>query len=244
MPEISVIGSCFSGLSAAAFLAKAGHTVTIYEKNSSPGGRARNFNANGFIFDMGPSWYWMPDVYEKFYNQFGATTNDFYKLKRLDPSYRIFFSKTDIMDVPAGVESLGTLFEKREPGSFKHLKRFLEEARYKYETGINKLVYKPGLSVTELFDPEILLGIFRLDIFKSLSSHVRKYFRDPGLIQMLEFPVLFLGASPAHTPALYSLMNYADMALGTWYPQGGMYKIVEAMHQICLKQGVQFQFNH
>jgi phytoene desaturase len=243
MSAVTVIGSGFSGLSAAACLAKAGHDVTVYEKNSSAGGRARKFEDKGFVFDMGPSWYWMPEIFEKFYSLFGATAGEYYSLKRLDPSYRVFFSKSDIMDVPAGKEALYTLFEQREPGTAKHLKRFLEEAKYKYETGMHKLVYMPGLSITELFDPELMTGIFKLDVFKSLSAHVRKYFTDPGLIQLLEFPVLFLGASPGNTPALYSLMNYADMVLGTWYPMGGMHKIVEAMYTICLKQGVKFHFN-
>ncbi len=243
MSSIAVIGAGFSGLSAAACLAQGGHQVTVLEKNCQPGGRARKFEEQGFVFDMGPSWYWMPDVFEKFYNRFGKTSSDFYDLKRLNPSYRIFFSNKDIMDVPAGVEALCAMFEKREAGTGAHLKKFLEEGKYKYEVGIQRLVYKPGLSITELMDAQLFKGLFKLHIFKSLSSYVRKNFRDPGLIQLLEFPVLFLGASPAKTPALYSLMNYADMALGTWYPMGGMCKIVEAMHKIADQQGTTFEFN-
>ena len=243
MSNIAVIGSGFSGLSAASCLSQAGHRVTVLEKNSLPGGRARKFEEQGFVFDMGPSWYWMPDVFEKFYNRFGRTTSDFYDLQRLDPSYRVFFSKDDVLDVPAGVEPLCAMFETREKGSGTKLKKFLEEGKYKYEVGINRLVYKPGLSITELFDVQLFKGLFKLQVFQSISSYVRKNFRDPGLIQLLEFPVLFLGAAPARTPALYSLMNYADMALGTWYPKGGMYKIVEAMEAIAKAQGVEFQFN-
>ncbi len=243
MARISVIGSGFSGLSSASCLSKAGHDVTLFEKNSMAGGRARKLEENGFTFDMGPSWYWMPDVFEKYYNLFGKTAADYYNLIRLDPSYRIFFSKNDIMDVPAGIEALCRLFEKRESGSGNKLKKFLAEGKYKYETGINNLVYKPGLSITELFDSSLIRGLLKLDVFQSLSSHVRKSFHDPGLIQLLEFPVLFLGAAPSKTPALYSLMNYADMALGTWYPMGGMFKIVEAMKAIANDQGVKFEFN-
>ncbi|MBY0436511.1 MAG: phytoene desaturase, partial [Cyclobacteriaceae bacterium] len=243
MKTVGVMGAGFSGLASAACLAKNGFDVTILEKNSSAGGRARKFEQQGFMFDMGPSWYWMPDVFEKFYNHFGKTASDFYDLKRLDPSYRVFYSSTDIMDVPAGEEALCAMFEQREPGSARHLKKFLQEGKYKYEVGINKLVYKPGLSIAELFDWQLLTGLFKLDVFQSLSRHVRKKFRDPGLVQLLEFPVLFLGAAPAKTPALYSLMNYADMSLGTWYPMGGMHKIVEAMQQIAEQQGVRFQFN-
>jgi phytoene desaturase len=243
MASVAVIGSGFAGLAAAACLAQDGHAVTVLEKNSQAGGRARQFKEQGFTFDMGPSWYWMPDVFEKYFQRFGHSSSDFYQLERLDPSYRVYFSKEDILDVPAGVEPLVHMFNRREPGSGERLRKFLEEARYKYEVGVNKLVYQPGLSVTELFDKELLTGIFKLRVFQSLASYVRSQFKDPGLIQLLEFPVLFLGATPGNTPALYSLMNYADMALGTWYPQGGMHKVVEALVRVAEEQGVRFEFN-
>lgn len=242
MKKIAVIGSGFAGLSAAACLARNGFDVTVFEKNESPGGRARQFEAKGFVFDMGPSWYWMPDVIEKYFNQFGRTAADFYDLKRLDPSYRIYYGKDDYLDIPSGVEPLCNLFESLEPGSGPRLLQFLAEAKYKYSVGIDRLVYKPGLSATELLDGEVIRGLFRLQIFQSLSRHVRKYFRHPRIIQLLEFPVLFLGATPEKTPALYSLMNYADMALGTWYPMGGMYKIIEAMVSIARQEGVDFRY--
>ena len=241
--KIAVIGSGFSGISSACFLAKEGFDVTIFEKNSSPGGRARKFETQGFTFDMGPSWYWMPDVFESFFNQFNKKTSDYYELERLDPSYRIFYSKEDVVDIPAGISPLCQVFEKLEPGSSKHLKKFLEEGKYKYEVGIQNLVYKPGLSFFELMDTDVLNNIFKLHVFQSMSTYVRKYFKHPKLIQLLEFPVLFLGAAPHKTPALYSLMNYADMALGTWYPKGGMYKIIEGMVKLAMSLGVKFEFD-
>lgn len=243
MKKVSVIGSGFSGLAAATVLAKKGFDVTVFEKNTLPGGRARKFEAQGFHFDMGPSWYWMPDVFEKYFNNFGKTTADFYELVRLDPSYRIFFGKNDYLDIPSGVDKVQTLFEQLESGSGKHLKRFLEEGQYKYEIGIQNLVYKPGLSITELADVQLLKGVFKLHVFQSISTYIRKFFKEPRIIKLLEFPVLFLGAAPERTPALYSLMNYVDMALGTWYPMGGMYKIVEAMVSLARDQGVDFKFD-
>ncbi len=243
MPSVSVIGAGFSGLSAAACLAKDGYDVTVFEKLDQPGGRARQLKDQGFVFDMGPSWYWMPDVFEKFFNIFGKKPTDFYELKRLDPSYRIFFSQDDIMDVPAGEEALCRMFEQREPGSGRHLKEYLDESKYKYQVGIEKLVYKPGISLTELIDFDIARGLFKLDLLNSLSKSIRKRFKNDQLIQLLEFPALFLGATAADTPALYSLMNFADMCLGTWYPMGGLYRIVEAMHQTAVEQGVKFVFN-
>jgi phytoene desaturase len=244
MNKVAVIGSGFSGLSAACFLAKDGFDVTVIEKNSSPGGRARKFETDGFMFDMGPSWYWMPDVFERFFNEFGKSVSDYYDLKRLDPSYRIFFSKDDLMDLPADLEKIKELFEQIEKGSAKKLEKFLEESAYKYEVGINDLVYKPGLSISELFDMRLAKGLLRMHVFQSISTYIKKYFKHPKLIQLLEFPVLFLGAKPSKTPALYSLMNYADIALGTWYPIGGMHKIIEGMVSLATSLGVKFLYNH
>lgn len=243
MHSVAVIGAGFSGLAAASSLAKEGFDVTIYEKNSLPGGRARKFEALGFTFDMGPSWYWMPDVFERYFRMFEKHPSDYYKLVRLDPSYRIYFAKDDYLDVPAGVDGLCQLFNQLEPGSGGRLLQFLEEAKYKYEIGINELVYKPGLSLKEFLDTELISGIFKMNLFQSVAGHVRKFFTNPRLIQLLEFPVLFLGATPSKTPALYSLMNYADMVLGTWYPMGGMYKIVDGMTDLASSLGVKFKFN-
>src|SRR5690349_9384197 len=157
--KVAVIGSGFSGISAACFLAKEGFDVTIFEKNGTPGGRARKFENQGFTFDMGPSWYWMPDVFESFFKHFNKSSSDYYELKRLDPSYRVFYSKEDILDVRAGIPALCKMFDKLEPGSSTQLKKFLEEGKYKYEVGIQNLVYKPGLSVFELIDTDLLKGI-------------------------------------------------------------------------------------
>jgi phytoene desaturase len=241
MKKATIIGSGFSGLASASLLAQKGIEVTVLEKNNQPGGRARYFAHQGFTFDMGPSWYWMPDVFESYFNLFEKTTADFYELKQLSPSYSIFFGKNQKIDIPATEEGLYELFEKLEPGSAGKLKMFLKEAAYKYEVGINNLVYKPGASLLEFADVQLIKGIFRLHVFRSFSSYVKKYFKDKRLISLLEFPILFLGALPQNTPALYSLMNYAGLSLGTWYPMGGMYKIIDAMLEICREQGVKFQ---
>jgi phytoene desaturase len=242
LKKIVIIGSGFAGLSAAAFMAKAGWEVTVLEKNSTPGGRARLLLADGFTFDMGPSWYWMPGVFERFFNCFGKKVTDYYQLQRLDPSYRVYWPD-ESMDIPADYNALKLLFEKIEPGSGKMLDKFMQEAAYKYEVGINKLVHKPGQSLLEFADWELVKGVLKLDVFNSIKQHVSKHFKHPKLRELLEFPVLFLGALPQDTPALYSLMNYADIKLGTWYPKGGMYKIVEAMTSLAEELGVKFYFN-
>jgi phytoene desaturase len=237
-----IIGSGFAGLSAASFMAKAGWDVTVLEKQSTPGGRARQLKEAGFIFDMGPSWYWMPDVFERFFNCFGKKVSDYYQLDRLDPSYRVYWND-EPMDIPADYNELKKLFENIEQGSAAKLDSFMEEAVYKYEVGINKLVHKPGQSYAEFLDWELVKGVFKLDVFTSMKKHISKHFKNPKLQQLLEFPVLFLGALPENTPALYSLMNYADIKLGTWYPHEGMYKIVEGMFSVAKELGVKFIFN-
>ncbi len=241
--EYSIIGSGFSGLAAAAVLAKKGASVKVFEKNEQLGGRARQFEANGFTFDMGPSWYWMPEVFEDFYQKFGHTASDFYDLVQLSPSYQIIYKDFDAVTIPSEIGDLYELFESYEKGSAEKLKYFLAEAKYKYEVGMNEFVWKPSLSIKEFFDFRILKSGLKLQMFSSVSKQIRSLFSNPKLIQLLEFPVLFLGEKPQNTPALYSLMNYADLVLGTWYPMGGMHKIIEAMTTICKEQGVEFYTN-
>lgn len=241
--KVIVIGAGFAGLAAATSLARAGFEVQLLEKHPGPGGRARSFTAQGFTFDMGPSWYWMPDVFEKYFQKFNKSAADYYELTRLDPSYTVVFGEDDFMPVPAQMPQLRKLFESLEPGSETKLDEFLKQAAYKYEVGINQLVYKPGRSVTEFLDLRLLVDVFRMDVFQSMHQHVRKFFQHDKIIKLMEFPILFLGALPQNTPALYSLMNYADMALGTWYPMGGMHKIVEGMAKLAEAEGVQILYN-
>lgn len=239
--RVIIIGSGFAGLAAACYLAKAGLRVTVLEKNDQAGGRARKFEAEGFTFDMGPSWYWMPEVFEQFFAHFGKSTADYYELVRLDPSYEIYFGPDDTLEIPAQRPALEAMFEGLEPGSTAKLGQFLDEAAYKYRVGMGEFVQKPSHSILEFADLRILTSLFRLQMFQSLSSHVRKLFKNEKLIKLLEFPVLFLGATPQKTPALYSLMNHADLSLGTWYPLGGMHQIIAGMVSLAEELGVEIR---
>jgi len=240
--SVIIIGAGFAGMSAAAFMAKAGWNVTVLEKGATVGGRARQLKAEGFTFDMGPSWYWMPDVFERFFAQFGKKTTDYYTLTRLDPSYRVYW-ENETSDLPANYTDLRQVFEIMEPGSAVNLDKYLEEAAHKYKIGMQRLVYKPGQSLSEFMNIEIIRNILSLDIFTSIKKHVAKYFKHPKLQQLMEFPVLFLGALPQDTPSLYSLMNYADIKGGTWYPKGGMYAVVKAIKKLAEELGVTFRFD-
>jgi phytoene desaturase len=244
MARVGIIGSGFSGLSAACYLSSVGHEVQVFEKNAEPGGRARQLRTpEGFVFDMGPSWYWMPGVFERFFNDFGYTVPDLYKLHLLDPSFEMVFPRGQELLIPANYSQLREVFERVETGSSLQLDRFMDEAERKYRLGMDGLVYKPGLSITELLSPEIIRNSFSADILMSFSKHVRKFFSDRKLIQLMEFPVLFLGAKPSQIPALYSLMNYAGLKLGNWYPQGGFGSVINAMKRVAEENGVEFHFN-
>jgi phytoene desaturase len=241
--KVIVIGAGFAGIAAATTLAQSGFKVQVLEKNESPGGRARVFKAEGFTFDMGPSWYWMPDVFDAYFERFGKKTADYYDLVRLNPSYAVVFGENDFMNIPAKKEDFHALLESLEEGSAARLEEFLSQAAYKYEVGMRDLVYKPSRSLFEFVDTRLLGALLKMDVFTSIYSHIRRYFRHPKIIQLMEFPVLFLGALPQNTPALYSLMNYADIQLGTWYPKGGMHKIIEGMVKLAESFGVEFIYN-
>ncbi|WP_185114204.1 phytoene desaturase family protein [Chryseobacterium sp. CBo1] len=241
--KIAIIGSGFSGLSAAAYTSKNGHEVHVFEKNSTLGGRARQFKTNnGYVFDMGPSWYWMPDIIEDFFKDFNKKTSDYYELIPLNPQFEMVFSDGN-MALPQDYSEMRNLFESVEKGAAKKLDEFMHDAQYKYEVGMKDFVTKPCHSWFEFVSPKIAKSALKLDLLSNFHRFVRKYFSDPKLIMLMEFPVIFLGAAPKDIPALYSLMNYGGYKLGTWYPNGGFYKVIEAMSEIAKEQGVQFHLN-
>lgn len=232
-----VIGAGISGLAAACVLAQRGVNVTVVEKNAGIGGRARTWSQGGFTFDMGPSFYWMPDVFERFFARFNTSVADHYELRRVDPSYRVVFGPDRAWDLPAGRNAVADLFESVEPGAGRALHAFLEEARMKYMLGMQRLVYDPSLGWSGYLRPELLIDLLRTSVFTSLRSHVHRHFKNGSIRQVMEFPSLFLGATPRTTPALYSLMNHADIDLGTWYPMGGMGRVVQSLYALAHGQG-------
>jgi len=237
--QIYIIGSGFSALSAACYLAKEGYKVTVLEKNDTLGGRARQYKKDGFTFDLGPSWYWMPDIFERFFADFGKKPSDYYTLDKLNPGYEVFFGEKDSLKISENLEDIYKTFEEVEKGSSKHLKTFLDSAKSNYETAILDLVYRPGISPLELVTTTTIARVSQF--FSTVRKQVRKKITNQKLIQILEFPVLFLGAKPSNTPAFYNFMNYADFGLGTWHPRGGMYKVIEAMVSLATSLGVDFR---
>lgn len=238
---IQIIGSGFSSLAAACYLAKQGNDVTIYEKNETIGGRARQFKKDGFTFDMGPSWYWMPDVFERFFQDFNKKTSDYYELIKLNPAYRVYFGINDFISIYDNLEEIKYTFETIEKGSGQKLQDFINQAKSNYDIAIKDLVYRPGISPLELITKETALKLNQF--FKNVSSDIRKNFKNERLIQILEFPVLFLGAKPTKTPSFYNFMNYADFGLGTWHPKTGMFDVILGIEKLALELGVTIKTN-
>ena len=239
--NIKIIGSGFSSLAAACYLAQKGHEVTVYEKNATIGGRARQFKKEGFTFDMGPSWYWMPDVFERFFGDFNKKPSDYYELIKLSPAYRVYYGIDDFIAIADNLDEIITTFESIEKGSGSVLAKFMADAKSNYDIAIKDLVYRPGVSALELITKETALKVGQF--FSNISKDVRKKFNNERLIQILEFPVLFLGAKPSDTPSFYSFMNYADFGMGTWHPKTGMYDVIRGMESLAIELGVTFQTN-
>jgi len=234
--NIKIIGSGFSSLAAACYLAQQGHDVTVYEKNATIGGRARQLQRDGFTFDIGPTWYWMPDVFERFFADFGKKPSDYYSLEKLSPAYSVYFAEKDLITIADNLDEITNAFEAIEKGSGNELREFIDEAKSNYDIAIKDLVYRPGESPLELVTPQTMLKMGQF--FGNISKDIRKRFKNKKLVQVLEFPVLFLGAKPSDTPSFYNFMNYADFGLGTWHPKGGMYSVIRSMETLAIELGV------
>ena len=239
--DIKIIGSGFSALAASCYLAKAGHRVTVFEKNATIGGRARQLKRDGFTFDIGPTWYWMPDVFERFFADFNKKPSDYYQLQKLSPAYQVYFGVNEFVTIADNLDEIIQTFESIETGSGAKLAHFMAEAKSNYDIAIKDLVYNPGVSPLELVTLETAKKVGQF--FSNISKDVRKRFKNKKLVQILEFPVLFLGAKPSDTPSFYSFMNYADFGLGTWHPKNGMYSVVLAMEKLAIELGVTIHTN-
>jgi phytoene desaturase len=239
--NIKIIGSGFSSLAAACYLAQQGNKVTVYEKNATIGGRARQLKKEGFTFDIGPTWYWMPDVFERFFADFGKKPSEYYELIKLSPAYQVYFGINDFVTIADNLPEIISTFENIEIGSGEKLESFMREAQSNYNIAIKDLVYRPGVSPLELITVETAKKVNQF--FGNISKDIRKRFKNKKLVQILEFPVLFLGAKPSDTPSFYSFMNFADFGLGTWHPKNGMYSVILAMEKLATELGVTIHTN-
>ena len=238
--SVVVIGGGFGGLSTACYLADAGADVTLLEKNEQLGGRASRLERDGFRFDMGPSWYLMPDVFEHFFGYFGKSPDDYYELERLDPHYRIFFKDGDRVDMVPDLEQNKQVFEGYEPGAADALDRYLEKSRENYEIGMEHFVYEDRNTVRDFLDPSLAKYAWGLSLLGSMQDHVEKYFDHPKLQQIMQYTLVFLGGAPNNTPALYNLMSHVDFNMGVYYPEGGLGAVVDAIVDLGDELGVDY----
>jgi phytoene desaturase len=242
---VIIIGGGIGGLSLAAMLGKKGFSVTVLEKNEMLGGRASTFQADGFTFDMGPSWYLMPDVFQHYFELMGEKVEDYLELQRLTPSYRIFFkdSPAGRIDMFADREKDGETFEKLEPGSSKKFDEYLARAKSNYEISKASFMYKNYDGIFDFLTLRMAIQGSKLSVFSTMNSYVGKFFKTPTMQKIMQYTLVFLGSSPYNTPALYSIMTYIDFGMGVFYPKGGIYKIIEALVKIGKKNGVNYQTN-
>jgi len=238
--DVVVIGSGFGGLSVACYLADAGANVDVVEKNEQLGGRASVLERDGFRFDMGPSWYLMPDVFERFFGDFGHSPDEFYDLERLDPHYSIFFKDGDHVDIPPNVPESKALFETYEDGAGDALESYLEEAEYTYDVGMEQFVYEDRSEWSDFLDPSLAKYGHGIDLLGTMGDHVAEYFDHPKLRQIMQYTLVFLGGSPQNTPALYNLMSHVDFNLGVYYPEDGMGGVVDAIAEVAEGMDVTF----
>jgi phytoene desaturase len=236
--KVIIIGAGIGGLSAACYLAKDGYDVTILEKNTSIGGRARKLEVDGYTFDMGPSWYLMPEVFDKFFADFGKQTSDYFALTKLDPMYRIYFGPREFLDISSNLEKNKELFESIEPGSSQKLSEYLKIAKLQYEIGVSQFVYRNYDSIFDFFQKDIMTQGMSMHIFESLENYVKRYFKSPKLQKIMQYTTVFLGGSPKNTPAMYSLMSHCDFNIGVFFPKGGIIRVVEGIAKLARELGV------
>ena len=243
MKNIAIIWSWFGWLSAACYLAKQGHQVTVYEKNEQLGGRASVKKADGFTRDMGPSWYLMPDLFESFFSDFGKDVHDYLELTRLDPSYKIYFKNNithPVVDIAAELEKNFPLFESLEPGSVEQLKKYLKSAETQYHIGMNEFVQKNYDSIFDFFNRRMMVDGMKMNIHTNIWAYVKRFFKSDEIQKIIQYPMIFLWSPLYETPALYNLMSYVDFGMGVRYPKGWMGSLVKALVDLGTELGVTY----
>lgn len=241
--NIAVIGAGFGGLSVAALLAKDGHTVKVFEQLDQPGGKAILYKTKGFTFDMGPSWYLMPEVFERFFGEFGKKSADYYRLEKLDPQYRVYYPDGERADITPRIKETKAYFESVEPGAGAALTEYLKAAKAKYYIALDHFLYRNLDGMGDVLTKELIIAGLKLNVWQSMEAYVSRYFKSEKLKQILMYNLVFLGGSPKITPALYSLMAHVDFGIGVYYPIGGFHAVARAMEEVGRQAGVSYDYN-
>ena len=236
--KVIIIGAGIGGLSAGALLGKKGYDVTILEKNDRIGGRAMIFKRDGFTFDMGPSWYHMPEVFANFFAHFDKKPEDFYILKKLDPQYRIFFADDTSTTIFRDLEKNLKTFELLEPGVSQNIRKYLEISKHEYETVRDYVLYQDLDTIRTFLKPAIRKQLSSLKVFQSLESLVKRFVTSRKLQQILLHQGLFIGLNPQESRGFMSLFTHLDLNIGVEYPMGGIHSFIDALESLCKNYNV------
>lgn len=240
-----IIGAGYGGLALANLLAKKGYQTHVYEKNSAPGGRIHAVRKDGFVFDLGPSWYLMPEVFEQYYQLFNQNVNEKLELVRFSPGYKVFYETQPAIEVAGELQKDAALFEAIETGAGKRLERYVRESSRIYRLALAHFLYTSFRSPLMFLKWDIVRHAPRMALlaFRSLDAHVSSYFKDQRLKQLLEYHSVFLGASPFAAPAIYSLMSHLDFKSGVYYPRKGMLQLPKDLEAIGRDLGVTYHYD-
>ncbi len=242
--SVIIIGGGIGGLALSALLGKKGYKVTLLEKNDTVGGRARIFRQDGFLFDMGPSWYMMPDVFKHYFDLLGEDISEYYTLKKLEPSYQITLKSDGASYLfHSDMKKNKAFFESVEPGAGKVFEDFMNDTKYQYEIAKNEFMYKNYDSIFDFLNLRVMREGSRLPLFKKQKDIIEKKFKSEILRKALQYQTVLLGTAPGDTPGIYSLMNYVDLVLGEWYPDGGIRAVPESLEKVARKYGVTIRTN-
>ena len=241
--NVVIIGGGIGGLGAAGLFARKGYDVTLLEKNENLGGRANIFEANGFRFDMGPSWYLAPDIFEHYFNLVGERVEDHLDLVKLSPSYRIFFRNGGTLDIQSDIEKDAATFDGVERGAGDKLRAYLKQSEYQYGVATEHFMFKNYDTVFDFLNRRVMTEGQKLSVFSTMHKFVSRFFQSPQLRQVMEYTMVFLGTSPYEAPALYNLMSHMDFNQGVFYPRGGFYELIKALAAIAEKNGAELRTN-
>ncbi|MDX1663564.1 MAG: phytoene desaturase family protein [Candidatus Promineifilaceae bacterium] len=238
-----VIGAGLGGIATAARLARNGYDVTVVEKNSQAGGRCNQIWRDGHRFDIGPTLFLMPEVFAETYAAVGERMEEHLHLHRIDPTYRIYFQDGLELALTADLQKMQEQLEAIEPGSFGGLLRYLAEGHRHYKMSLKHFVGRNFYSLLDYFSPRNLPLLFQLKALVKHYDNIDNYFSDPRLKAAFTFQNMYLGLSPYDAPATYSLLQYTELADGVYFPEGGMYRIIESLVEIAESHGARFLYD-
>jgi len=240
--RIAVVGAGVGGLTSAARLAHAGHRVTVFEKNEGPGGRAGVVREAGYQWDLGPTLLLMREVVEAPFRELGRDPAQYLQLTRCDPNYDIHFADGSRVAFSTDLAKMRPELERIEPGAFTNYLKFLEFGRNAYDTSLAHIVSKPLDGVHRYLDPRLLRHVFSMGAHRNLYGYLQKWFKDERLLQATSFQTMYLGLSPYEAPATFALLPYTELAMGIWFPKGGLNAVPRALERLGREEGVRFRY--